>query len=103
MTLVNEDPDVRAYFEQFGCMFYCNKIQGFNVKLVEQFTLSFNGLCAIITGNAFQVTEETLSATTEIPPYDERWSKGMPLEILCYEEFIKPDYLNGKVEAGIPS
>jgi hypothetical protein len=27
----------------------------------------------------------------------------MPLDVLCYEEFIKPDCLNGKVEAGIPS
>jgi hypothetical protein len=27
----------------------------------------------------------------------------MPLDVLCYEEFIKPYCLNGKVEAGIPS
>jgi hypothetical protein len=47
--------------------------------------------------------EETLSATTEIPPHGERWSKGMPLDILCYEEFIKPNCLNGKIRAGVPS
>jgi hypothetical protein len=26
----------------------------------------------------------------------------MPLDMLCYDEFIKPYYLNGKVEADIP-
>jgi hypothetical protein len=103
LTLVNEDSDVRASFEQVGCMVFCRKIQGFNVKLAEQFALSFNGLCAVIAGSTFQVTKETLSTATEIPPRRERWSKGMPLDVLCYEEFIKPGCLNGKVEAGIPS
>jgi hypothetical protein len=103
LTLVNEDPDVRASFEQVRCMLFCKKIQGFNVKLAEQFALSFNGLHTVIGGNTFQVTEETLSAATKIPPHGERWSKVMPLDVLCYEEFIKPNCLNGKVEAGIPS
>ena len=47
--------------------------------------------------------EETFSTTTKIPPRGERWSKGMPLDVLCYEEFNKPNFLNGKVETGIPS
>jgi hypothetical protein len=34
----------------------------------------------------------------EIPLHGERWSKGMPLDALCYEEFIKPNCLNEKVE-----
>jgi hypothetical protein len=51
----------------------------------------------------FQVTEETLSAATDIPPCSERWSKGMPLDALCYEEFIKTKCLNMKVEMGVPS
>jgi hypothetical protein len=39
----------------------------------------------------------------EIPLRSERWSKGIPLDALCYEEFIKLDCLNGKVEVGDPS
>jgi hypothetical protein len=35
LTLVNEDLDVRASFEQVRCMVFCRKIQGFNVNLVE--------------------------------------------------------------------
>jgi hypothetical protein len=103
LALVNEDPDVRASFENFGCMVFCRKIQGFNVKLAEHFALRFDRFCAVITRIIFQVTEETLSPTTEIPPCDERCSKGMPLDTRCYEEFIKPDCLNEKFELGVPS
>jgi hypothetical protein len=49
------------------------------------------------------VIEETLSTAIEIPRHGERWSKGMLLDVLCYKEFIKPDYLNRKVKAGSPS
>jgi hypothetical protein len=84
-------------------MHYCENIQGYNVKLGEQFTLSFNGFCAVIARLTFWVMEETLSITTEIPPRGERWSKVMPLYMLCYEEFIKPNCLNGKIRASVLS
>jgi hypothetical protein len=103
LTLVNEDPEVRASFEQVRCMTFCRKIQGFNMKLAEQFTLRFDGSRAVIAGVIFQVTEETLSATTEIPSHIERWFKGMPLDTQCYKDFIKRDCLGGKVETGVPS
>jgi hypothetical protein len=61
LALINEDSNVRAYFEQVGCMHYCEKIQGYNMKLDEQFALIFNGFCATIAGITFWVTEETLS------------------------------------------
>jgi hypothetical protein len=67
LALINEDPNVRASFEQVGCMHYCEKIQGYNVKLAEQFALRFNGFCATIAGITFRVMEETLSAAMEIP------------------------------------
>jgi hypothetical protein len=101
LTLINEDPNVRESFEQVGCMHYCEKIQGYNVKLAEQFALRFNEFCTVIAGITFRVTEETLSTTTDIPPRSERWSKGMPLDMLCYEEFIKPNSLNGKIRASV--
>jgi hypothetical protein len=53
LTLVNEDPEVRACFEQVGCMIFCRKIQGFNMKLAEQFALRFDGSRAVIAGVAF--------------------------------------------------
>jgi hypothetical protein len=103
LTLVNEYLEVRASFEQVGCMTFCRKIQGFNMKLAEQFTLRFDGSRAVIAGVVFQVTEETLSVTTKIPSCGERWFKGMHLDAWCYEDFIKRDCLGGKVETSIPS
>jgi hypothetical protein len=60
LSLINKDLHVREYFEQVRCMHYGEKIQGYNVKLAEQFTLKFNGFHMVIAGITFQVTEETL-------------------------------------------
>jgi hypothetical protein len=84
-------------------MLHCKKIQGYNVKLVEQFALRFNGFRTVIARITFQVTKETLSAMMEIPSRGERWYKGMPLDVLCYKEFIKTNCLNGKIKTGVPS
>jgi hypothetical protein len=46
--LINEDPDVRASFEQVRCMVFCRKIKGLNVKLAEKFALRFNRFHAVI-------------------------------------------------------
>jgi hypothetical protein len=84
-------------------MRFCERIKGYNVKLVEQFTLNFTGVRATIVGITFQVTKETFLATTKIPPREEKWFKGMPLYILCYKDFIKLECLNQKIGVGIPS
>jgi hypothetical protein len=44
-----------------------------------------------------------VSVATEIPPCGERWSKGIPFDVRFYKEFIKPNYLNRKLEEGAPS
>jgi hypothetical protein len=73
------------------------------MRLAEQFALGFNGFCTVISGVIFQVTKETLSTTTWIPLWGERWFKGMPLDAQCYEDFIKRDCLGGKIETCILS
>jgi hypothetical protein len=103
LMLINEDPEVRASFEQFGCMAFCRKVQGFNMRLAEQFALSFDGFHVVISGVTFQVIEETLSTATEIPLRSERSFKGTSLDARCYEDFIKRDCLGGKVKTGVPS
>jgi hypothetical protein len=47
--------------------------------------------------------EETLSTVTKIPPCREKWFKGMPLDISCYMDFIKPECRNRKIGDDIPS
>jgi hypothetical protein len=44
-----------------------------------------------------------MSTATEIPLCKERRFKGMPLDMQCYEDFIKIDCLGGKVQTSIPS
>jgi hypothetical protein len=89
LTLINKDPEVRASFEQFRCMDFCRKIQGFNMRLDEQFTLNFDSFCVVIAGVIIHVTKETLLITTKIHFHEEIWFKGMSLDTQCYEDFIK--------------
>jgi hypothetical protein len=67
MELINEYLVIKVSFEQAGCMNLCERIQGYNVKLAEQFTLNFTGVSVTIARITFQVTEETLSVATDIP------------------------------------
>jgi hypothetical protein len=76
LELINEDPKIRASFEQAGCMCFCERIKGYNVKLAEQFTLNFTGVSVTIVGITFRVTEETLSAATEIPHVEKNGLKA---------------------------
>jgi hypothetical protein len=71
-------------------MRFCERIQGYNSKLAEQLALNFIGVNATIARITLQVIEETLSTAMEIPPRGEKWFKGMPLDISCYMDFIKP-------------
>jgi hypothetical protein len=35
LTLINENLEIKAYFEQVECMRFCENIKGYNVKLAE--------------------------------------------------------------------
>jgi hypothetical protein len=35
LTLINEDPKIRASFEHVGCMRSCENIKGYNAKMDE--------------------------------------------------------------------
>jgi hypothetical protein len=94
---------IKDSFEQAGCMYFCERIQGYNAQLAEQFALNFISVSATIAGITFQVTEETMSDATKIPLQGEKWFKGMPFDISCYMDFIKPEYRNRKIGADIPS
>jgi hypothetical protein len=55
MELINEDPKIKASFEQVGCMHFYERIKGYNAKLAEKFTLNFTGVSATIVGITFRV------------------------------------------------
>jgi len=103
LKLINKDSEFRVSFEKVGCMLFREDIKGYETNLVEQLSLKFTRVTTTIEGITFQVTEENLSAATKIPQCREKWFKGIPLDILCYKDFIKPDCLNEKIGVDIPS
>jgi hypothetical protein len=44
LTLVNSDLTYTMYFEQVGCIRFCEKIQGYNMQLTKKFSMNFNGV-----------------------------------------------------------
>jgi hypothetical protein len=44
LRLVNVDPTIRAYFEQVGCIKFCEKLHGYIMQVEKEFSLIFNGI-----------------------------------------------------------
>jgi hypothetical protein len=82
-------------------MRFCERIQGYNVQLTKEFALNFNSVYTIIAGVTFPISEDTISTSTEIPIQGEKWFKGMPLELVFYIDFRKPQYKKQKFGATI--
>jgi hypothetical protein len=64
--------------------------------------MNFNGVQTTIVEVIFPVSEETIAVATEIPIHGEKWFKGMPLELMFYIEFLKPQYRKQKFGVTIP-
>jgi hypothetical protein len=75
LSLVNSNPAFRVFFEQEGCMRFCEKIQGYNMQLTKEFALNFNGFQTTIAEVIFPVSEETIVVATDIPIQGEKWFK----------------------------
>jgi hypothetical protein len=99
---VNADPTIRVSFEQVGCIRFCEKLQGYNMQVEKEFSLSFNGIEAKVGNMQFQVFEDTIVVATEIPSHGEQWFKGMQLDLACYHEFLKPEFRDTDFGATIP-
>jgi hypothetical protein len=56
LRLVNVDPTIRASFEQVGCIRFCEKLQGYNMQVEKEFSLSFNGIGDKVGNIQFQVS-----------------------------------------------
>jgi hypothetical protein len=46
LSLVNNDPTIRASFEQVGCVRFCEKLQGYNKQVAREFAENFDGVKA---------------------------------------------------------
>jgi hypothetical protein len=102
LKLMNSNLAFRISFEQVGCMRFCEKIQEYNVQVTKEFAINFNSVQTRIVDITFQVSEETVAVSTEIPVQGENWFKGMPLDPSFYTNFLKPKYKKKNFGATIP-
>jgi hypothetical protein len=92
LKLVNADTIVMVAFEQVGCIIFCEKLQGYNMQVTKDVSLSFYGIGAKVGNIQFQVSEDTIVVVIEIPSHGEKWFKGIQLDLYFYHEFLKLEF-----------
>lgn len=94
LALTKSNPVIRVAFEKTWCIRFCEKIQGWSFQLTKEFALNFTRLDVKVGEFSFPVLDVTISATTEIPLEGEQLFKGMTLDIINYNDFLKPKCRN---------
>jgi hypothetical protein len=102
LNLVNAYPTIKVSFEQVGCIRFCEKLQGYNMQVEQEFALFFYGIRDKVGNIQFQVSKDTIVVVTEIHAHGEKWSKGMQLDLSYYHDFLKPEFRNTNFGATIP-
>jgi hypothetical protein len=102
LNLVNSNPPFRVSFEQSSCMRFCEKIQGYNAQVTNDFFLNFNGVQTRVVDITFQESEDIVDVATEILVQREKWFKGIPIDLVFYTDFLKPKYTKQRFGATIP-
>lgn len=59
---------------------FIKRIEGFNLKLAQAFTQSFDGTRAKIGDLQLKVTEGSIAEATGLPQEGDRWFKNLKLE-----------------------
>jgi hypothetical protein len=102
MQLFVEEPLIREVFQRVGCINFCQKMQRGHPEVAKEFTLNFDGTKTKVGILEFEVSEMTISTTTEIPSTGERWFKAMTLNASFSREFLKPEYQEDNLSKGVP-
>jgi hypothetical protein len=102
MQLFFEEPLIREVFQRVGCINFCQKMQRGHPEVAKEFTLNFDGTKTKVGILEFEVSERTISTTTEIPSTGERWFKAMTLNVSFSREFLKPEYQEDNLSKGVP-
>ena len=75
ISYIESHPEVCQFFKDVGCYKFCEKIQGSHQKVVESFSLYFDGSKALIGREEFQVDEALIVEVAELPRTKEKWFK----------------------------
>jgi hypothetical protein len=102
MHLFYSEPLIREVFQRVGCINFCQKMQRGHPEVAREFSLNFDGTKTKVGTLEFEVSELSISATTEIPNTGERWFKAMTLNVAFSKEFLKPEYQGDNLSKGVP-
>jgi hypothetical protein len=78
-TLLSYD-DAREDLERNGWHVFIRKFQGFNLRVAQEFALSFDGCREKVGDVQLEVTEEFLSQATGFPASGQKWFKNVKVE-----------------------
>ena len=78
-TLLSYD-NARDDLERNGWSVFIEKFKGFNMRVAQEFLLTFDGCRAKIGDMQLEVTEEFLSQATGLPAVGKKWFKNAKVE-----------------------
>ena len=78
-TLLSYD-NTRDNLERNGWHLFIEKFKGFNLRVAQEFALTFDGCKAKISDVQLEVTEEFLSQATGLPAVVHKWFKNAKVE-----------------------
>jgi hypothetical protein len=78
-TLLSYD-DAREDLERNGWHVFIRKFQGFNLRVAQEFALSFDGCREKVGDVQLEVTEGFLSQATGLPVVGQKWFKNAKVE-----------------------
>jgi hypothetical protein len=78
-TLLSYD-DAREDFERNGWYVFIRKFQGFNLRVAQEFSLSFDGCRENVGDVQLKVTEKFLIQATGLPTIGQKWFKNAKVE-----------------------
>ena len=101
LKLLNEDHSFMDAFRNFGCLQFCQKIQGFHAQISKDFVVNFTCTTSKERVLNFTVSPNTISQATEIPKEGEEWLKAIKLKMWSREQFLKPEHIAADMASGI--
>jgi hypothetical protein len=78
-TLLSYD-NARDYLERNGWRVFIEKFKGFNLRVAQEFALTFDNCRAKIGDVQLEVTEDFLGQATGLPAIGQKWFKNRKVE-----------------------
>jgi hypothetical protein len=102
MHLFEVEPMFREVFQRVGYLYLFQNMQRGHPEVVRKFASHFDGLQNNIGYLEFEVSEASISTTTEIPITREKWFKSMDLNASFFKYFLKLEYQTDNLSKWVP-